>query len=45
MHGDILDIVHASDGLLRIGIRDVADKAEPSASARVTVLDHDLDDN
>ena len=40
---DPLDVVHVGDSLLRICLRHISDEPEPSAPARVTVLDDNLD--
>ena len=40
---DPLDVVHVGDSLLRIRLRHISDEPEPSAPARVTVLDDNLD--
>lgn len=41
--GDLLDVVHRRDGLLGIIFVGIADKAETSAAAGITVLDDHLD--
>lgn len=38
----VLNIVHGRDGVLRIAFLSVADEAEATAAASVSVLDNDL---